>query len=384
MRRFFLVFLAVFACLSVVLVCEPRGASAGYASLVIDADSGTVLHSVNANRHNYPASLTKMMTLYMTFDALDSGRLKPNQKLVVSRVAARRSPSKLWLRRGQRISVRSVIHALVTKSANDAATVIAEALGGSERKFARMMTKQARVLGMTQTVFRNASGLPDWRQLSTAKDMATLARALLRDFPQHYHNFSLKSFRYRGRTYRNHNRLLRRYVGVDGIKTGYTRASGFNLVASVERNGRRLIGVIFGAESSKWRDRHMARLLDKGFVAVAKVPKTTKLASLGQPPRPKRKPERPASDDDWSIQVGAFERFATAHLAITRAARAVPALMRTSIAIEPDASLFRPLYRARLVGLSEKMARRSCSKLIRKNIKCVVLPVDEVIGQGSR
>lgn len=250
-----------------------------YASIVIDAVSGEVLHADKADRRAYPASLTKMMTLYLLFEAVDQGRLKMNQKLPVSRRAAGMPPSKIGLKRGQSIRVRDAIRALVTKSANDVAVVVAEALGGSEQKFARIMTEKARKLGMTRTTFRNASGLPNNQQLSTARDMARLAVSLQRHFPHHYRVFSTKSFSYKGRKYKNHNKLLTNYSGTDGIKTGYTHASGFNLAASTLRDGRRLIAVVFGGKTAKSRDRHIRGLLDKGFAKVAKrgVPMVSRL-----------------------------------------------------------------------------------------------------------
>jgi D-alanyl-D-alanine carboxypeptidase len=252
-------------CLVAALTMVPGPAQARYASIVIDAVTGDVLHETNANTRNYPASLTKMMTLYLAFEALQTGQLQEKQTLKVSARAARMPASRLGLRRGQTITVEDAVLALVTKSANDAAVVIAEALAGSERKFARRMTDKAGALGMKRSRFRNASGLHDRRQLSTARDMATLARALIADFPQYYGYFSTKRFRYKGRTYRNHNKLLQSYNGTDGLKTGYTRASGYNLAASTVRDGRRLIAVVFGGKSARSRNRHMARLLDKGF-----------------------------------------------------------------------------------------------------------------------
>ena len=258
-------------------------AQAKYASVVIDAETGEILHARNSKTRNYPASLVKMMTLYMVFDALETGKLKLNQRLRVSRRAAGMPPSKLGLRRGQTIRVKDAILALVTKSANDVAVVVAEAIGRTESQFAQKMTKRARQLGMKRTTFRNASGLPNRRQLSTARDMATLARALMRDFPEYYHFFSTKSFKYRGRTYRNHNRLLRTYKGADGIKTGYIRASGYNLVASGVRNGRRVIAVVFGGKTARSRNRHTATLLDRGFNRLTQLAKS-------YPPPPPRKP----------------------------------------------------------------------------------------------
>lgn len=362
----------------------PRPAEARYASIVVDAKTGRVLHAINADTPNYPASLTKMMTLYMVFEALDKGRLALDRKLPVSRVAAGRSPSKLGLRRGQHISVRDVIGALVTKSANDAATVMAEALGGTERKFARLMTGKARALGMTRTTFRNASGLPHSRQASTARDMATLAGALQRDFPHYYHYFSIASYKYKGRRYRNHNKLLGRYEGMDGLKTGYIRASGYNLAGSVERDGQRLIGVVFGGRSARWRDRHMVRLFNNGFAALVESGAMVVAEAAPWPPAPKRKPVLIVARSEWSIQVGSFRRYATAHLAVTRAARAVPALMRKPVLISRVDGDGGRMFQARLAGLSEKRARHSCKRLKRRKISCVVIPTAESVGQGSR
>ncbi|MFT5488097.1 MAG: D-alanyl-D-alanine carboxypeptidase, partial [Alphaproteobacteria bacterium] len=248
----------------VVVLGSTERATARYAAIVVEAKTGRILHSTNAETKNYPASLTKIMTLFMTFEALKTGKFKLNQKLPVSRVAEGRSPSKLGLRRGETITVDSAIKALVTKSANDVATVLAEGMGGTERKFAVLMTKRARALGMKDTTFKNASGLPNRGQLSTARDMAILARAVLYGHPKMYRHFSRKSFTYKGRTYKTHNRLMARYKGMDGIKTGYIRASGFNLVASARRDGKRVIAVVFGGKTSKTRDRQVARLLDRG------------------------------------------------------------------------------------------------------------------------
>ena len=271
-------------------------AQAKYAAVVVDAETGEVLHARNSNTRRYPASLVKMMTLYMVFDALEKGELKLNQRLRVSRRAAGMPPSKLGLRRGQSIRVKDAILALVTKSANDVAVVVAEALGRTESQFAKKMTKKARRLGMKRTTFRNASGLPNRKQLSTARDMATLARALIRDFPQHYHYFNTKSFKYKGRRYRNHNKLLRTYKGADGIKTGYIRAAGYNLVASSVRNGRRVIAVVFGGKTSRSRNRHTATLLDRGFKRLRMIAKT-------YPAPPPRKPTAIAARQAHETQV---------------------------------------------------------------------------------
>lgn len=239
-----------------------------YAGMVIDATSGEVLYSSNANKQLYPASLTKMMTLYLTFRALEDGRLSLGSTIKFSRNAANEAPSRLGLRAGERIKVEEAIYALVTKSANDVATALGERLGGgSEQGFAEKANIMARQLGMTSSHFRNAHGLPDKHQVSTARDMATLGQALIRDFPQYYHYFSTKSWTFRGTAYRSHNKLMATYEGMDGLKTGYTRAAGYNLVASAKRGDLRLIGVVFGGRSSARRNNHMAVILDRAFTS---------------------------------------------------------------------------------------------------------------------
>lgn len=233
-----------------------------YAAIVVDANTGTVLHERNARDMRYPASLTKMMTLYMLFEALDAGRVEANAQLPVSAYAARKPPSKLGLRAGQHIDVRSAILALSVRSANDVAAVVAEYLGDTEDRFAAMMTAKARQLGMTSTTFRNASGLPDEGQRTTARDMAILSVALRQRFPHHYHYFNNREFSYAGKVIRGHNDLLGRVPGVDGLKTGYIRASGFNLATSASRGGRRVVAVVMGGQSAKSRNAHMEELLD--------------------------------------------------------------------------------------------------------------------------
>ena len=236
-----------------------------YAAILMDYKTGKILYSRGENVGRYPASLTKIMTLYMVFDALKSGRITIDQKFKTSRKATRQSPTKLGLKVGETISVRDIILALVTKSANDVAVVVAEALGGTEANFARQMTRKAKHIGMKNTVFRNASGLHNRRQITTVRDMAILGVRVIRDFPEYYKFFSTPKFKYKGKPFDNHNKLLGTYQGADGIKTGYIKASGFNLVASVKREDKRLIGVVFGGSSSACRDAYMESLLDKGF-----------------------------------------------------------------------------------------------------------------------
>src|SRR6185437_8591234 len=227
--------------------------------------TGQVLRELNPDVSTQPASLTKRMTLYLTFEALNQGRLRLDQYLRVSDYAATRAPSKLGLTPGESVTVHDLILGIVTKSANDAAVVLAEGLGGSEGAFAQQMTWKARQLGMNSTAYYNASGLPDPNQRTTARDIARLALALYHQFPREYRYFSTRAFVFRGQEMRNHNHLMEWYPGLDGIKTGYVNASGFNLAASAVREGHRLIGVIMGGQSPGWRDRQMAGLLDQGF-----------------------------------------------------------------------------------------------------------------------
>ena len=246
----------------------PQALAGKYASVVIDAESGKVLEAVNADARRYPASLTKIMTLYMVFDAIERKKITLNTRMRVSKRAQGATPSKLGLRAGQTIRVEDAILALVTKSANDVATVVAEHLGGTEVAFAHLMNEKAKSIGMKRTTFQNASGLPNRRQLSTARDMAILGMRIRHDFPKMYAYFGNKSFTYKGRKYTNHNKLLSKMPGTDGIKTGYIRDSGFNLVASTVQDGRRLIGVVFGGRTGKTRDAHMVKLLSRGFAKV--------------------------------------------------------------------------------------------------------------------
>jgi len=240
-------------------------ARAGYAAIVVDGTSGKVLDEVHADEHNHPASLTKMMTLYLTFQRLHSGQLRLDQQLPVSAWAASKAPTKLGLVPGRTISVRDCILGMVTKSANDAATVVAEAIGGSEQHFVEMMNAQALMLGMTDTHFDNASGLPGPSDASTARDLVKLARALYRDFPQDAAYFATREFTFQGKLVVGHNHLLDRYPGMDGLKTGFTDAAGFNLASTAVRDGHRLFAVVMGGRTAQARDDLMARLLDDGF-----------------------------------------------------------------------------------------------------------------------
>jgi D-alanyl-D-alanine carboxypeptidase len=380
-------------------------ALAGYASIVVDAETGAVLSEQNADQRNYPASLTKMMTLYMVFDALERRQLGLKQPIAVSRHAAGQAPSRLGLKAGQTITVEQVILALVTKSANDAAAAVAEAIGGTESRFAEIMTRRARALGMKSTTFRNASGLPDSRQVTTARDIATLSRALWRDFPQYYPYFSRERFTYRGRVIANHNNLLRSYAGADGIKTGYIRASGYNLAASAVRDGRRVIGVVLGGKSPSQRNQRMAALLDSGFQQqlIAGIGKPAAVAAA-TPPLPILKPglgqmdlalaqsptlpmpeigQGDAADADtedleeeesWGVQVGAFTNREPAARAAANAMSALPDILGSTqprvIEVITETST---IYRARLSGLDETTAREACRQLRARQAACLAV-----------
>lgn len=362
-------------------------ADARNASIVVDFETGRVLHAVNPDVRNYPASLTKMMTLYLAFEAIEDGRLKMSQALPVSRRAAAARPSKLGLTPGSTISAHDAILAMMTKSANDAAVVVAEALGKTEHKFSQMMTRKAHELGMNRTTFRNASGLPNRRQLSTARDMATLAKHLLIDFPEKYRLFSTPAFEYHGRRYRNHNALLESYPGVDGVKTGYTNASGYNLVASAKRNGHRIIGVVFGGRSSSARNTRMEHLLDAAFAKIERPHRTPSPQIASTEAAEKivnaslHKPETPAVQSTggkagWGIQVGAFSDDAPARKAASKAAKHLKKKIRrkTQVLVVPVQQGSDTLYRAQLVGLSRNSANDACRRLQSRKVNCVPVP----------
>ncbi len=278
----FLLLLAVFA-----LTTTPAHATANkkYASIVMDADTGMILHQRHANKSLHPASLTKVMTLLMLFEEMERGNIRLNDRIRISNHAASMIPSKLGLAPGSHIRVKDAINALAIKSANDIAVAVAEHIGGTEGIFARMMTRRAHEIGMSRTYFKNASGLHNKYQISTARDMAKLAKFVITTYPDKYRYYARKSFTYRGVTHRSHNKLMKNYPGMDGMKTGYITASGFNLIASATRHNRRLIGVVFGGRSSSSRNAHMRTLLNQGFKRVGNI-----TIARRDVPRPERKP----------------------------------------------------------------------------------------------
>lgn len=268
---------------------SPAAANSKYAAFIIHADSGDILFDRYSTGRRYPASLTKVMTLYLLFEELEAGKLTLNSKLKISRRAAGQPPSKLGLKAGSTITVEDAIEALIVRSANDVAVVVAEHIAGSEWKFAQQMTARARALGMRRTTFRNASGLPNSKQVTTARDMATLAARVSQDFPQYFHYFKTTRFTWNGRAYRTHNKVMASFDGATGLKTGYTRRSGFNLATTAERDGQRLIGVVLGGRSGVTRDRHMRDIMNRAFGDIKKRP--TMIAALHRKkPAPRMKP----------------------------------------------------------------------------------------------
>lgn len=396
-----------------------------YAAFVMHEGTGDVLFSRYADARRYPASLTKMMTLYVLFEDIDAGRIRLDDEIKVSARAAGQPASKLGIRTGSTIRVETAIEALVIKSANDVATAVAEHVSGSEVAFARRMTRTARDLGMRSTTFRNASGLPNRRQVTTARDMARLARRVRQDFPEFRKYFEQESFTWDGRTYRSHNNVLRSYAGATGMKTGYTRASGYNLATSAEREGHPLIGVVLGGRSGATRDRHMREILDRGFRAIRARPTRIKTAFV-RPPVPVRKPmdaiaetgivlasldtelagPSPGADTlnfralseavsaldegveeigqgdtdradprDWSVQVGAYR-------AQTQAMKRLAAIEAEIAEIAPEADRLivpntargRTLYRARFGEVTAAEAEAVCDVLKPKGEDCLALP----------
>ncbi len=389
------------------------------AAIIVDANTNGVLYAQAADVLRSPASLTKIMTLYVLFAYMRAGKVNEDTNFKVTAHSARQAPTKLGLKPGSTIKVRDCIKALVTKSANDAAAVIAENLGGTEANFARIMTQTARNLGMKNTTFRNASGLPNKEQLTTARDMAILAMHVMRDYPEYYGVFESRYFTYKGRKYRNHNRLLFTYKGTDGIKTGYTRGSGFNLTASVHRNNKHLVGVVLGGRTGAQRDAALRSLFDRHW-AKAKTgkPKSTSfVASLlapPAPPRPSRKPRfalagaaaapvtrSPAAPaavvaqgdasapgdsvrtvgartaGNYHVQVGSYTAQSDAQNRLGMVRQRASKLLHghlpfTATFVKDDTEW----YRARFAGFSKPDARSTCEALQRMRLDCIAMAAE--------
>jgi len=381
--------------------------TAQYSDIVIEARTGRILHASSASSRRHPASLTKMMTLYLTFQALEADKISINQRLNVSSHAAAQSPSKLGLKPGQTIRVQDAILGVVTESANDAAVVLAEALGGSEEGFASLMTRQARALGMKHTTFQNASGLPDPDQITTAYDMAILGHALIYHYPRYYSFFRENSFDYAGRTHDNHNHLMERYEGMDGIKTGYVRASGFNLVASAMHGNKRLIGVVFGGKSATSRDNQMAQLLDEAFESnprqvqasygeaqgdndetpdgqyvalpskVAAIYPSQEAPTFGKTYA--ESSQNTLRSGTWGIQVGAYNDVTSGQQTLAALNQTLkPALTGTQPMIQKvQMSDGNTVYRARFMGLEQASARSVCAYLVKHGQGCLVVAPEQ-------
>ncbi|MFI3242444.1 MAG: D-alanyl-D-alanine carboxypeptidase family protein [Alphaproteobacteria bacterium] len=323
-------------------------AHASVSSIMIDAQSGDVLSSSNADELRYPASLTKLMTLYITFDALEKGLIKKTDMLKVSWTASNRSPSRLGLRAGETISVEDCINALIVKSANDVATVLAENIGYNEQNFAKTMTEVAHALGMKNTTFKNASGLPNKAQKTTARDMALLGAAMYHHFPQYYTLFSQRSFKYKGYTHWTHNHLLRNFDGADGMKTGYTRASGFNIVTSAQKDGKRVIAVTMGHKTADKRDNKIASLMNSGLEI------------------------KDDGSKDYGIQVGAFTNYAKAR----QYANAVNNLIKkkdVKVDVDVVETASTVMYRSQIIGFAKKDAHNTCNYLKKSKKSCIVI-----------
>src|SRR5262245_53641069 len=305
-----------------------------YAAIVVDANSGATLHESSPDSQRHPASLTKIMTLYLLFEHLDAGKFTLESRIEMSEHCASRAPSKLDIPAGGSIKVEDAIKGLVTKSANDVACSIGEAIGGDEDAFARMMTKKAHALGMSHTIYRNASGLPNDEQVTTARDQSTLGRAIQDRFPRHYRYFATSSFTYRGRTIRNHNHLLGSVEGVDGIKTGFVSASGFNLVTSVRRNGRHLVAVVLGGRTAGARDSSMRDLISE-YVAKGSQRRTAPLIAEGAPAT--RAASKPATSANVSLAANAAAPFVAAAVIPTPKQAASPPAVARATPADPQA-----------------------------------------------
>lgn len=381
------VVVAVFVAIGLGLWASPAQAR-DMATILVEADSGTVIAAKDATQPWHPASLTKLMTLYMTFAAVANGSLPLDEKLVVSPTAAAQPETRIGLVAKRTITVEQAIKAVIVRSANDAAVLLAERIAGSEAAFAAAMTAQARAIGMTRSQFRNATGLPDDAQLTTARDMAVLARALIRDFPQYYSYFATSSFVWRGRTLGTYNPLLGGYAGADGLKTGFTCASGYNIVGSAVRDNRRIIGVVLGGHSGGERNSFMVKLLDQGFANAppADAALLDAMPDLPGPPPPRQLSSAECSTvpsvasagggrlAGWAVIFGYFADKAAAQTAIQAARNQLkPVLTRGQPAVIQRQQEGNFGFAALLVGLAPEEARKACKHLWGIGAYCLAL-----------
>ncbi len=391
-----------------------------YGAIVVEAKTGKILMAEHADRLLHPASLTKLMTLYLTFAAMRAGKIDEDTELNVSAYAANASPTKLGLQAGDTVTVHNAVLGVITRSANDAARVLAENIGGNEDRFAAIMTATAHRLGMRNTTFRNASGLPNPGQISTPKDMAILARAIITHFPEYYHLFSTQNFVFRGQEITNHNHLMERYPGMDGMKTGYVAASGFNLVASAVQNNIRLIGVVYGGRTALLRDNYMTDMLDHSFatamndaahaspkyagtvmqpttanltpqppptvqssqntpaeVTAAQAPNTD--GGITPPPATETKREDTVAQDkiqiskQWGVQIGAFRTRSQAQRMLQHVKSSYHNLRDGEPLIATVKVRGARMYQARLTGLTQPGAAGACAALQARGHACVTV-----------
>jgi len=379
-------------------VSKPDGR---YASIVVDADTLDIIHARQIDEQRYPASLTKVMTLYLTFDAINRGELRLQEKLVVSPTAAKTPPFGLGLKSGQSITVHQAIQAVAVRSANDAAVVLAERLAGSEEMFAHQMNAKAKELGMISTTFKTASGLPHPEQTTNARDMAKLSLAILNNHRRHYHYFGQKYFDWNGKTKKNTNGLLHWLTGVDGFKTGYTRASGYNLIISAQRDQRRIIAVVLGGASGKSRNQHMKDLVERGFKTLGVAPVTSIAPiTVAEAPKPVKKAETipaairlrgsqgetvtvvsghsdiqiPSAGKNWAIQVGTFSMAGQARAQLDALAMSEADEINSAAPfVKSINSGGRNLFQARYTGLSSADAHAACKKFAGLATGCRVI-----------
>ena len=385
------------------LASVASGAAARSPAVVLDYDGGPLLLAADAEQPWYPASLTKLMTIYLAFEALESNELRPDENLTVSEHAAAQTGTRLGLAKGASLTAREAIEATVLRSANDAAVVLAERIAGSEPDFAEQMTERARTLGMTTTVFRNATGLPDPQQLTTAADMAVLARALIHDFPERYTLFGTRTMAWHGRQLSNINGLLASFAGADGLKTGFTCGSGYNIVASAEHDGRRLIAVLLGATSLDARHAEITRLLEAGFSGTvpteyATLAKTGGRGSLTLAATVR--PVLPAGCDPasamtaalgvpalqgWALTVGNahLERDAKTMLDTARAAVGGDVSGGRPVIVKRYVGALPP-YRALFIGYqTEEKAIATCMRLRRADVHCIVISPEQLASRHA-
>ncbi len=350
-------------------------------SFAINLNSGEVISSERPDVVRHPASLTKLMTLYLTFEAIEHGKLRMDTPLKISRHAVNQKPSRIDIKAGETITVENAIKAVIVKSANDCAVVLAEALAPTEREFAVLMNNKAQKLGMKKTVFKNASGLNNKEQVSTVRDMAILGSSVYKHFPKYYHLFSLQNFEYNGKTYLSHNNVLKKFKGADGMKTGFLNAAGFNIITSAERDGNRILAVTMGHQSAKKRDDKVMKIMESGLNKIAlnstKTPDTV-MVKLEIPRLiASEKTTGPAlrykiSKGQWGIQLGSFSNYSKAYKFAKKLQDDMVEMAPYPINVEPAEVDMAIVYRSQITNLTQKDAEELCNRLKKENMSCIV------------